>query len=122
MVQNKLQELGNEVLIKNALTTKSSHVEDSDLLIIGTPIHGKILFGQKHANELNKFLSVELPKDLSRKPVIIFATFLFFPSRGLKTIQNKIKSNNGDILGVIAQRRNKKEMLSKEIVELVEKK
>ncbi|MHA2105495.1 MAG: flavodoxin family protein [Candidatus Hodarchaeales archaeon] len=119
MVKDKLQELGHEVLLKNALTVKTTHVEDNDLLIIGTPIHGYILFGQKHAKELNKFLSTELPEDLSKKPVIIFATFAFFPSKGLKRIQNKIKSNNGNILGSIAQRRNKKELLSTEIVEMV---
>jgi flavodoxin len=119
MVQTKLQDLGHEVLLKNALTAKSEHVEANDLLIIGTPIHGKILFGQKHAREFNKFLSSELPSDLSKKTVIIFATFLFFPARGLKAIENIVKSNNGNILGIIAQRRNKKEILSNKIVEIV---
>lgn len=121
MIQEKLQNLGHEVLLKNALTTKSSHVDDNDLLIIGTPIHGYILFGQKHAKELNEFLSTELPKDLSGKPVIIFATFLFFPARGLKAMQKKIKSNNGNILNSVSQRRNKKDILSNQVVEIVRK-
>ena len=65
LLQKKLQDLNHEVLVKNALTAKTDQVENADLLMIGTPIHGYILFGQKHAKELNKFISSELPEDLS---------------------------------------------------------
>lgn len=120
LAKEKLTSLGHEVSIRNALTAKSSHVEDADLLIIGTPVHGYILFGQKLAKEVKQFLEQELPTSLNGKPVIGFATFLFFPARALNPILNAIETRNGKLLGLIAQRRTKKKLLVEEIVALVE--
>ena len=105
--------------IRNALTAKVSHVEDADLLIIGTPVHGYILFGQKLAQEVKQFLEQELPVSLKEKPVIGFATYLFYPARALNPIKKAIESRDGMLLGLVAQRRTKKKLLVEQIVALI---
>ncbi|MHA2238329.1 MAG: flavodoxin family protein, partial [Candidatus Hodarchaeales archaeon] len=61
MLRNKLIEKKYSVVMKNALTAKAAHVEEADLVLIGTPVHGYILFGQKPTKEIKKFLENELP-------------------------------------------------------------
>ncbi|MHA2226688.1 MAG: flavodoxin family protein [Candidatus Hodarchaeales archaeon] len=119
LAKERLTSLGHTVSVKNALTAKTSHVEGNDLLIIGTPVHGYILFGQKPAKEVKQFLEQELPSSLREKPVIGFATYLFFPSSALNPIKKAIESRNGNLLGLVAQRRTKKQDLVEEIVSLV---
>ena len=119
IVQANLGELGHEVALKNALTVKAEQVHDCDLLVIGTPIHGKILFGQKHADDLNPFLKNELPVDLKNKPVVIFSTYLFFPRKGLNKLEKKIMSNSGFVIAKLSERRSKKIILANKIIEAI---
>jgi len=85
------------------------------LILIGTPVHGYILFGQRPTREIKEFLE-QLPQDLKGKPIIGFATYLFFPARALNPIRRAVEARNGKILGLIAQRRTKKKTLMEEIV------
>lgn len=116
MIEERLISLGHDITIRNALTAKIKDVEETDLLLIGTPVHGYILFGQKPTKEVKEFLEQQLPQDLRGKPVIGFATYLFFPARALNPIKKAIESCNGKILGMFAQRRTKKTDLVEEII------
>ncbi|UCG00734.1 MAG: flavodoxin family protein [Candidatus Heimdallarchaeota archaeon] len=120
MAEERLKDLHHEVTVKNALTVKPEQVSDCNLLLIGTPVHGYILFGQKPTKEVNEFLANQLPQDLENKPVIGFATYLFFPAGALNRIKKAIDAQNGNLLGLIAQRRSKKTELVNEIIECIE--
>ncbi len=115
LVEEHLRSLDHDVTVRNALTAKKEQVEESDLILIGTPVHGYILFGQRPTREIKEFLE-QLPQDLKGKPVIGFATYLFFPARALNPIRRAVEARNGKILGLIAQRRTKKKTLMEEIV------
>ncbi|MHA2053709.1 MAG: flavodoxin family protein [Candidatus Hodarchaeales archaeon] len=119
MLRNKLIEKKYSVVMKNALTAKAAHVEEADLVLIGTPVHGYILFGQKPTKEIKKFLENELPDNLNQKPVIGFATYLFFPAGTLKQISQQIESRNGVTELLIAKRRSNKSELVEELVKYV---
>ena len=108
-----------EVTIKNALTVKHENVEWADVLIIGSPIHGYILFGQKFCSQVMKFLTTILPDDLQQKKIILFATFLFSPGKALNKVEKLIISKNGQTIGKQAKKRNKKEELSESIKNIV---
>ncbi|MFX1284626.1 MAG: flavodoxin family protein [Promethearchaeota archaeon] len=115
LVKERLKALNHDVTVRNALTARPEQVLESDLVLIGTPVHGYILFGQRPTKEVSEFLE-QLPQDLKEKPAIGFATYLFFPSRALNPIKRAIEARNGKIIGLIAQRRTKKSILMKEIV------
>lgn len=106
-------------MIRNALTATTEHVMSNDLLLIGTPVHGYILFRQKPAKEVREFLKHQLPHDLNGKAVIGFATYLFFPAGALNPIKDAIKSKNGKIIGLFAQRRTNKTELVEEIIKTI---
>jgi len=101
LVKEQLLSRGYNVIVKNVLTVTPEKVDEAELLVIGTPVHGFILFGQKPAKPVREFLNSQLPDDLSNKPVIGFATYLFFPSKALKPIEDAIKSQNGKLLDLI---------------------
>ena len=90
-----------EVTIKNALTVKHENVEWADVLIIGSPIHGYILFGQKFCSQVMKFLTTILP------------------GKALNKVEKLIISKNGQTIGKQAKKRNKKEELSESIKNIV---
>jgi len=121
LIEEKLSKSGHEVTVRNALTAQAEMVSEAELLLIGTPVHGYILFGQKPAREVREFLKNELPEDLHAKPVIAFATYLFFPVGALNIVKKTIKSRNGRIIGVLAQRRTNKIDLVDSIMECFEK-
>ena len=120
MVEEKLKALYHEVTVKNALTTKPEHVSESDLLLIGTPVHGYILFGQKPTKEVKEFLENQLPHNLEEKPDIRFATYLFFPAKALNPIKKAVESHNGKLLGLMARRRSKKTELVDDLLRCIE--
>jgi menaquinone-dependent protoporphyrinogen IX oxidase len=115
ILREKLEADKYNVKVKHALTAQTQDVEETDLLLIGTPVHGYMLFGQKPTKTVRTFLSTELPKNLKRKPVLGFATYLLFPASALKPIQKSINTQNGEIIELIAKRRNKKQELANEI-------
>ncbi len=119
LVKERLESLDHNVTVKNALTAKAEQVAEAELLLIGTPVHGYILFGQKPTKEVKDFLEKQLPEDLDDKPVIGFATYLFFPAGALNPVKRAIESRNGKLLGLIAQRRTKKTVLVDEIVKII---
>jgi len=121
LIEKKLSKNGHEVTVRNALTAQAEMVSEAELLLIGTPVHGYILLGQKPAREVREFLKDELPEDLQAKPVIAFATYLFFPAGAMNIVKKTIKSRNGRIIGVLAQRRTKKTVLVDSIMECIEK-
>jgi flavodoxin len=108
MLESKLVNRGYSVTVKHALTATSKHIEDSNLLIIGTPVHGYMLFGQKPTKTVRSFINNEIPENLSQKPVIGFATYLLFPAGTLNYIQREIESKNGKIIDLVAKRRSRK--------------
>jgi flavodoxin len=119
MLQKELELKKYSVTVKNALTTTEEHLHDADLVLIGTPVHGYILFGQKPADAVRKMLDTGLPKDLHQKRFIGFATYLFFPAATLNRVKNAIISRNGKYLSSFSNRRSKKEALVKEITEYI---
>ncbi|MHA2365254.1 MAG: flavodoxin family protein [Candidatus Hodarchaeales archaeon] len=109
----------NQITVKNALTVKTEQLEEADLLIIGTPVHGHFIIGQGPTKEIKNFLNDRLQDNLNGKSVILFATYLFFPAKTLKKITKVIESKNGKVIGDFAKRRTKKEELSEAIVKLI---
>ena len=114
LVGEKLQSFG-EITIKNAMTTSPENIEWADVVIIGSPIHGYILFGQKFCPQVIKFIDKIIPVDLHQKKIILFATYLFSPGRAFKKIEKQILSKNGQLLGKYAKKRSEKESLSESI-------
>jgi flavodoxin len=119
MLKSKLVSRGYSITVKHALTATTQHVEDSSLLIIGTPVHGYLLFGQKPTKAVRSFISEEIPKDLNQKPVVGFATYLLFPAGTLNHIKRHIESKNGKIIDLVAKRRSNKTELVSTIENLV---
>ena len=120
LLSEKLSTLGHHVKIRNALTAKIEEIEEVDLLLIGTPVHGYILFGQHPAQEVQDFLESRLPEDLSGKFLIVFATYLFWAGSVFKQIQKKITNNKGQEMALIAMRRTQKSSLVEKIVAYVQ--
>ena len=116
LVKDKLEST-NEVVVKNALTASSENVEWAEVVIIGSPIHGYILFGQKFCSEVMKFITTVLPDDLKKKKIVLFATYLFSPGRAFKKIEKIIVSKNGSISGKFANKRSEKDLLSQSITQ-----
>ncbi|MFX0184729.1 MAG: flavodoxin family protein [Candidatus Hodarchaeota archaeon] len=121
LIEERLSNNGHEVTVRNALTTQAEMVDEAELLLIGTPVHGYILFGQKPAREVKEFLKDELPEDLHAKSVIAFATYLFFPAGALNTVKKTIETRNGRIIGAFARRRTNKADLADSILDCIEK-
>lgn len=117
MIKEKLTD--QEVVLRNALTVKDGEIKDADVLIIGSPIHGYVLFGQKLCKEVRKVLDEKLPTDLARKKVILYATYLFSPRKVLEKSGKKIEAKNGEILGLVSEKRDKKEKLVQKIVQTI---
>jgi len=120
-VKTQLEEENYSVKVKHALTATEFDITDSDLLIIGTPVHGWILLNQKPTKTVRKFLKKEIPDSLQGKPVIGFCTYLFFPASTLKKIGKVIEHKNGKILDLLAERRNNKTKLVTAIVNVAKK-
>jgi flavodoxin len=121
LIEEKLSEKGHAVTVRNALTARAEMVSEAELLLIGTPVHGYILFGQKPSREVREFLKDELPDNLQAKPVIAFATYLFFPAGALKKVNKIIEARNGRIIGVLTERRTNKTGLVDSILKCIEK-
>lgn len=114
ILNDKLASL-HDVKIKNALTTSVELVDWSDILIIGSPIHGFILFGQKFCSPANEFIKKVLPNDLQGKKVVLFATYLFLPGKALKRVEHSITVKRGLVVGKYALKRDHKEELADQI-------
>ncbi len=119
LLTQAMTQLGNDVRVKHALTAKTEDIALADILLVGTPVHGYILFGHKPIKSVRKFLNSHLPEDLNDKPVLGFSTFLFFPAGTMKYIEKSIKAHNGRIIGSFSQRRDKKQQLVSEIVQCI---
>ncbi|MFW9994057.1 MAG: flavodoxin family protein [Candidatus Odinarchaeota archaeon] len=109
----------HQVTVRNALAATTKQVEEAELLVVGTPVHGYILFGQKPAKPIKSFLKEQLPDDLDGKPVIGFATYLFFPAGALNHVKKVIETRNGKLLGLITEKRTKKPLLVRNIIKCV---
>ncbi|MFX0204918.1 MAG: flavodoxin family protein [Candidatus Hodarchaeota archaeon] len=120
MAEERLRSLDHEVTVKNALTAKAEQVSECDLLLIGTPVHGYILFSHKPTKEVRDFLKNQLPEELEEKPVIGFATYLFFPAKALNHVKRAVSAHNGRLLELIARRRSKKVELVDELLSCIE--
>ncbi len=121
MLQLELEKLYYTITVKNALTVKAVNLEEADLILIGTPVHGYILFGHKPVEAITDMVKNALPVDLKQKPVIGFATYLFFPAGALKRIKNSIERRNGSYVASFANRRFKKQVLVTNIVDYITK-
>lgn len=119
MAKERFRALDHEVTVKNALTVKAEQVSECDLLLIGTPVHGYILFGHKPTKEVRDFLKSQLPDDLEEKPVIGFGTYLFFPAKALNHVKRAVNAHNGKFIGSIARRRSKKVELVDELLSCI---
>jgi flavodoxin len=119
ILKEELYKKEYSVTVKHALTCTSTDVEGADLLIIGTPVHGYILFGQGPTKTVKTFIKNNIPENLKHKPVIGFATYLFFPAGALKPIRKKIESNNGKLLSLVAKRRTNKAELVSQIMKAI---
>jgi menaquinone-dependent protoporphyrinogen IX oxidase len=119
LVKDQLITMDYTVNVKNALTAKRQNIDETELVILGTPVHGYILFGQRPAKPMKQFLESQLPDDLSDKPIIGFATYLFFPARALNSVKKTIEQRNGNLLNLIAKKRSNKTVLANEIVKCI---
>ncbi|MHA2275509.1 MAG: flavodoxin family protein [Candidatus Kariarchaeaceae archaeon] len=101
---------GNEmdVTLKNIDEVTEDQISNSELVIIGTPVHGLFIIAQKTSKPVSEFIN-SLPNDLNNKKFILFATYLVRPGKALRKAENSIKQKNGRVLGSIALRRNKKD-------------
>ncbi|MFQ5979402.1 MAG: flavodoxin family protein [Candidatus Heimdallarchaeota archaeon] len=120
LVKEKLVSRGHDVLVRSALTASADHLQSVDMLLIGTPVHGYILFGQKPSREVRDFLATALPENLEGLPVIGFGTYLFFPRKALKRIQTAVEFRSGKIIDLLAKRRTQIPILADEIVQAAE--
>jgi flavodoxin len=120
-LEEQLTEQGHDITVRNALTATCEQVKAAEMVLIGTPVHGYILFGQKPAKEVREFLTNSLPEDLAGKPMLGFATYLFFPSGALKPIRKAVEGRNGKIIGLLAERRTKKAILIEQILDAMKK-
>ncbi len=121
MLQTVLQAKNYTVKVKHALTAKQNHIEEADIVLIGTPVHGYILFGQKPEETIRELIKTGLPQDLQQKLVIGFATYLFFPAGTLKKVKKAVTKHNGNYLASFAKRRSNKQALVSEILEFIVK-
>ena len=111
----KLEELG-DVKVKNVLTATSENIEWADVIIIGSPIHGYIFFGQKFCSQVENFIKNVLPKNLDQKQIILFATYLFYYGKALKKVAKSVSNKNANILGEFAEKRNKPDLIVNQIL------
>ena len=116
LLNQEMTQLGYNVRVKHALTANTDDIALADLLLVGTPVHGYMLFGHKPIESVQKFLNSRLPENLEDKPVLGFSTYLFFPAGTMRYIEKSIKNRNGRIIGSFSQRRNKKQQLVSEII------
>ncbi|MFX0084907.1 MAG: flavodoxin family protein [Candidatus Hodarchaeota archaeon] len=119
LVKDQLTSKDYTVTVKNALTAKQHNIDEAELLILGTPVHGYILFGQRPAKPMIQFLESQLPDDLSGKPIIGFATYLFFPAGALNSIKMAIERRNGNLLDLFTNKRSNKVILANKIVQCI---
>ena len=119
LTKDRLISLNYDITVKNVLTAKNHDIEAADVLIVGTPVHGYILFGQRPTKEVMKFLNQQLPQNMNNKPTLCFATYLFFPAGALNAISRAIEKHNGEIIGKYSQRRSNKEQLVEMIVDCI---
>ncbi|MHA1977036.1 MAG: flavodoxin family protein [Candidatus Hodarchaeales archaeon] len=120
LLKSALEQKKYSVKVKNALTVEKDHFNETDLILIGTPVHGYIFFGQKPASGVREMLKTGLPEDLKQKPVIGFATCLFFPAGTLTKVKKAITSKNGNYLASFTSRRSKKQTLVQELGKFIE--
>lgn len=109
--------VGQEAKIKNALTVTQEDIQKADILIIGSPIHGYILFGQKLCKEIRQVINKKLPDNLNGKKVILFATYLISPRKALQKNAKIIERKNGKIMSLVSAKRDRKEELVKKIIQ-----
>lgn len=112
LVQKRFICQNHEVLVRNALTSTAEQLKTADLILIGTPVHGYILFGQKPSQGVRNFLNERLPKNLDETLVIGYVNYLFFPRKALSSIKRTSESRNGKIFALLAQQRAKKRVIS----------
>ncbi|MHA2093004.1 MAG: flavodoxin family protein [Candidatus Kariarchaeaceae archaeon] len=109
-----------DVTLNNIDDVTEDQISDSELVIIGTPVHGLFIIAQKTSKPVSEFVN-SLPKDLNNKKFILFATYLLRPGKALRKAENIIKQKNGNLLGSITLRRNKKDELVKSIKHMISK-
>ncbi len=119
LVRDQLTSSDHNVTVKNALTAKQQNIDEAELVILGTPVHGYILFGQRPARPMIQFLESQLPDDLLGKPIIGFATYLFFSAGALNPIKREIEKRNGILLDLFTNKRSNKRILANKIVQCV---
>ena len=107
------------VKLRSALTVKKEVIEKSDILVIGSPIHGHIFFGQQFCKEIRQVITEKLPNNLERKKIILFATYLFSPRNALQKNKTLLESRNGEVIGLVAEKRNRKEELVTKLGEII---
>ncbi|MDX2076738.1 MAG: flavodoxin family protein [bacterium] len=89
------QKLGHSVTIKSVIEAQQSHIEQADLLFIGTWIQGFILFGVKPAGA---DLWVPALPTLTGKPIAIFCTYTFNPRQSLDKLGNLLRAKGATIV------------------------
>ena len=107
LLAEKITPLG-EVKIKNALTANVEAIDWADVIIIGSPIHGYILFGQKLCPQVLNFIKKTIPENLDSKKVLLYATYLFYPGKALIKAQKIIQQKNGVLIGTFGKKRSYK--------------
>ena len=107
LLAEKINILG-DVKIKNVLTANLEVIDWADVIIIGSPIHGYILFGQKFCSQVLNFIKKTIPENLGGKKVLLFSTYLFSPGKAFNSVENLIHQMNGVLLGNFGNKRGNK--------------
>ncbi|MHA1199733.1 MAG: flavodoxin family protein [Candidatus Heimdallarchaeaceae archaeon] len=118
IISEKLKETEHEVVFKDVSTVSDTDISNAELIVLGTPIHGLILFGQHAAKPARDFIK-SLPDNLEKKKFILFATYLFFPSNAPVKIERIIQQKQGEVQTFVAMHRKKKEELAQTVFEVI---
>ena len=118
MILEKARKAELDVVCKEVSDVSRDDIKTADRVVIGTPVHGLILFAQHAAKPAINFVK-SLPENLQQKEFILFATYLFFPSNALVGIERTIQEKQGNVKAFIAMHRKKKEELAQAVYELI---
>ena len=118
MILEKARKADIDIVCKEVNNVSEEDIINAEKVIIGTPVHGLILFAQ-HASKPARDFVKALPEDLQQKEFFLFATYLFFPSNALVGVERTIQEKQGKVKNYIAMHRKKKEELAQAIYELI---
>lgn len=97
------RDLSHEVVIKSVAEIQKVDIERSDVLFVGTWVHGLILFGVRPAGA--EMWVPALPS-LEGKRVGVFCTYAFHPHSSLQMLGGMLTARGANVVGQYAFHRS----------------